>query len=204
MTEHKQRKRYFIRRKKGRTFHGENETMIVIKNGTLNEMAIPRKRYFDMALNQSKTVLTHIGKICVLGNLERFKGEIPHWEDEIGAQIYDLGRIDVDNDDKQCKIKKKVFIQSFIEGRLGRSFTEYDEKMHSYFIDGLEDEFKEEIGKDKNFLRNFIRENNIDVKDIALKNKERIKTYLESFVPLLSIRDVIALKEEAKKAAYAF
>ena len=98
MTEHKQRKRYFIRRKKGRTFHEENETMIVIKNGTLNEMAIPRKRYFDMALNQSKTVLTHIGKICVLGNLERFKGEIPHWEDEIGAQIYDLGRID--NKDK--------------------------------------------------------------------------------------------------------
>ena len=203
MAEHTQRKRYYIHRKKVSAYR-ENETMAVTNNGELNEMAIPRKNYFDMALAQSKPVLAHIGKICVLGNLERFKGNVSHWEDEIGTQIYDLGRIDVDNDDKQCKIKKKAFVQSFIEGRLGRNFSEYDEKMYSYFIDGLEDEFKDEIEKDKDFLRDYLQKNSIDVKDIALKNKERIKTYLESFVPLLSIRDVITLKEEAKKAAHAF
>ena len=173
-------------------------------NSMLNEMAIPRKRYFDMGLSQSKIVFAHIGKICVLGNLERFKNEVPHWEEEIGTQIYDLGRIDVDNDNKQCKIKKKAFVQSFIEGRLGKDFSEYDDKMYSYFIDGLEDEFEDEIKKDRYFLKKYLKENNIDVKDIALRNKEKIKAYLESFVPLLSITDIIKLKEEAMNTAYAF
>ena len=205
MAEHiQQRKRYYIRRKKVGTVHEENENTAIIDNGALNEMAISRKHYFNLGLSQSKPVLAHIGKMCVLGNLERFKGEVSRWQDEIEAQVYDLGRINVDNDDKQCKIKKKAFVQSFIEGRLGRNFSEYDEKMHSYFIDGLEDEFKDEIENDKNFLGDYLRKNDINVKDIALKNKERIKTYLESFVPLLSIRDVNKLKEEAKKAAHKF
>ena len=200
MKNTKKRKRYFIHRNS----HKDRSASVLESSGMLNEMAIPRKQYFEMALNQSKPVLAHIGKICVLGNLDSFRGYVSHWEDEIGTQIYDLGRIDVDNDDKQCKIKKKAFTQSFIEGRLGRNFSEYDQKMYSYFVDGLEDEFKDEIAKDKNFLSDYLKKNNIDLQEVVLQNKDRIRDYLESFVPLLSIKDIMKLKDEAKKKAHSF
>ena len=118
---------------------------------------------------------------------------VKHWEDEIAAQVYDLGKIDITKDNKNCEIKKKAFIQSFIEGRLGKDFSEYDDKMHSYIEDGLEEEglSKEQIRK-------------IDIKAIADNNKERIKKYLYSFVELLTIKDISTLKEECKLAAYRF
>lgn len=159
----------------------------------LNEMAVERGVYIQYGINQSATVLKHIGKICVFEGDDRMSHLVKHWENEIAAQIYDLGKIDIKRDNKACKIKKKAFVESFIEARLGEGFSEYDEKMYSYIQDGLSDEglSKEQI-------------NAIDTKGIAAANKERIKNYLYSFVELLSITDLNELKEQSKIVAYQF
>lgn len=159
----------------------------------LNEMAVERGDFFQYGMNQSATVLQHIGKICVFENDIKMSHWVKHWEDEIAAQLYDIGKIDVKKDNKNSKIKKKAFIQSFIEARLGKNLCEYDDKMYSYIIDGLEEE-----GMSEEQIRK------IDIKQIAQINKERIKNYLYSFVELMSIKDLNVLKEECKKAAYNF
>lgn len=159
----------------------------------LNEMAVDRGAYVQYGINQSATVLDHIGKICVFENDDTMCDAVNHWKREIAAQIYDLGKIDITKDNKDCKIKKKAFVQSFIESRLGKDFSEYDVKMYSYIEDGLEDEglTQEQIKK-------------IDTKQVAQRNKERIRQYLYSFVELMSIKDLTKLKEEVKKKAYQF
>ena len=159
----------------------------------LTEMAVSRGEYIQYGINQSDTVLRHIGKICVYEDDVKMNHWVEHWEDEIAAQIYDLGKIDITKDNKECKIKKKAFVKSVIEARLGVNFSEYDDKMCSYITDGLEDEgmTKEQIRK-------------IDVKTIASLNKERVKKYLLSFVDLISIKDLGELKEKCKTAAHNF
>ena len=169
------------------------EIVTTATNQVLNEMAVERGVYIQYGINQSATVLKHIGKICVFEGDDRMSHLVKHWENEIAAQIYDLGKIDIKRDNKACKIKKKAFVESFIEARLGEDFSEYDEKMYSYIQDGLSDEglSKEQI-------------NAIDTKGIAAANKERIKNYLYSFVELLSITDLNELKEQSKIVAYQF
>lgn len=162
-------------------------------NKIINEMAVERGDFFQYGMNQSATVLQHIGKICVFENDIKMNHWVKHWEDEIAAQLYDIGKIDVKKDNKNSKIKKKAFMQSFIEARLGKDLCEYDDKMCSYIIDGLEEE-----GMSEEQIRK------IDIKQIAQINKERIKNYLYSFVELMSIKDLNVLKEECKKAAYNF
>ena len=159
----------------------------------LNEMAVERGVFFQFGLNQSATVLEHIGKICVFEDDNKMSHWVKHWEGEIAAQVYDMGKVDVKNDNPSCKIKKKAFVQSFIEGRLGKDFSEYDNKMYSYIEDGLE---KEGLSKDQ------IRR--IDIKGIAAANKERINKYLFSFVELLSIKDMTELKEQCNIVARQF
>ena len=158
----------------------------------ITEMAVERKSYFQYGINQSATVLKHIGKICVYEDDARMSHWVNHWEDEIAAQIYDLGKIDVTKDPTH-KVKKKAFVQSFIESRLGKDFSEYDDKMYSYINDGLEDE-----GLTKDQI------NSIDTKGIAQANKERIRRYLFSFVDVLSIKDISELKEKCKMLAHQF
>lgn len=174
----------------------ERELRDIVKAATqqvLSEMAVKRGDYVQYCIGQSSTVLKHIGKICVYENDPKMSHWVRHWEDEIATQVYDLGKIDITKDNKACKIKKKAFIESFIEGRLGKNFCEYDEKMPSYFIDGLEDE-----GLDKDQIRG------IDINAIVAENKERIKEYLFSFVELISIKDLVELKEQCKKTARNF
>lgn len=174
----------------------ERELMRVVKETTrqvLSEMAVGRKDYIQYGINQSATVLKHIGKICVYENDALMNHWVWHWENEIAAQIYDLGRIDITNDNKSCKIKKKAFVLSFIEARLGKNLSEYDEKMPLYIKEGLEDE-----GLTKEQIKS------IDIEKISAANKERIWNYLMSFVDLLSIRDWDELKEQVKSVAHQF
>ena len=158
----------------------------------ISEMAVERKNYIQYGINQSAIVLKHIGKICVYENDELMKHYVRHWEDEIAAQVYDLGKIDVTKDPSR-KVKQKAFVQSFIESRLGKDFSEYDAKMPSYIEDGLEEE---------GLTRGQIQK--IDIKAIAEVNKERIKKYLFSFVKLLTIEDISELKAQCKETAYRF
>ena len=159
----------------------------------ISEMAVARKDYFQHGISQSATVLKHIGKICVFENDVLNKHWVHHWETEIAAQVYDLGRIDITKDSKDKSKKRKAFQQSFIEGRLGQDFSEYDTNMPSYIIDALEEE-----GLSKEDMRK------IDVNAVAAKNKERIKKYLYAFVPLMAINDLTELRDKIREVAFSF
>jgi len=159
----------------------------------LIEMAVGRGAYIQYGICQSATVLKHIGKICVFEDDILVNHWVSHWEDEIAAQVYDLAKIEITKDNKACKIKKKAFIESFIEARLGKNFSEYDEKMPSYIYDALQDE-----GMPNDDIRK------VDINGISRKNKERIRKYLFSFVNLLDIKDLQELKKKCKEAAYSF
>ena len=159
----------------------------------LNEMAISRNEWISHGISQSKTVLKHIGKICVFENDFKYEHLIVHWENEIAAQIYDIAKIDISKDNKSGKIKKKAFIRSFIDARLGKDFSEYEDKMPSYFIDALEDE-----GLTKDQIKR------IDVHSIVEMNKDRIRKYLLSFIDLLTISDFDELKEQCRLYARRF
>ena len=165
----------------------------ILAGNSLNEMAVDRGMFCQYGLNQSATVLEHIGLICVFENDFKMSHWVSHWQNEIAMQIYDIGKIDVKNDNRNCKIKKKAFIHSFIEGRLGADFSEYEMKMPSYIKDGLE---KEGLSKEQ------IRK--IDIDRIVAENKERIRKYLFSFVDLLSIKDLDELKEQCNIVARKF
>ena len=159
----------------------------------VTEMAINRGDFVRQGISQSKVVLEHIAKICAFEDNMILGHYVRHWEDEIAAQIYDVGRIDIKKDNAFKDKKKKAFIESFIESRLGKNLCEYEEKMPSYFLDALESE-----GLSKEQIRL------INIKSLVEMNKERIKNYLYSFVPLLSISDMYELRRNIKEQAYKF
>lgn len=166
---------------------------VLNSRGILIEMAVGRGAYIQYGICQSATVLKHIGKICVFEDDILVNHWVNHWEDEIAAQVYDLAKIDITKDSKSCKVKKKAFIESFIEARLGENFSEYDEKMPSYIYDALQDE-----GMPKDDIRK------VDINAISSRNKERIRKYLFSFVDLLDIKDLAELKQKCKEVAHSF
>ena len=166
----------------------------VLRNIPLvTEMAVERGVFVQDGINQSKTVLIHIGKICAFEDNPLLSSWVSHWEDEIAAQVIDLARIDVTKDNKQRDRKKKAFIEGFISARLGENFSEYEEKMPHYIIDALEDE-----KVDTDIIKK------IDVNEIASRNKQRIYNYLFSFVELIGLKYDETVKRQIKDKAHKF
>ena len=171
----------------------ESVEEVLHNKSLITEMAVERGVFVQDGINQSKTVLIHIGKICAFENNPLLSSWINHWEDEIAAQVIDLARIDVTKDNRQRNRKKKAFVEGFISARLGVNFSEYDEKMPHYIVDALEDEkVNDDIIK------------KINVNEIASRNKQRIYNYLFSFVDLIGLKYDETVKQKIKENAHKF
>ena len=156
----------------------------------LLEYAVERGIYVASCLNQAPIVLRHIAKVCMFETTPHIQMAVNYWKNEIAAQIYDIMKVKVKNDNKSGDKAKRAFVGGFIYGLLGDNFYDYDDIV-SYFYDALEDEglSKEEIEK-------------IPYAQIAIDNKNRIINYLMSFVPLIQyVSNPIELKEKIKETA---
>ena len=171
----------------------ESVTNVLMKRGLLREMAIPRKEYVSKAFNQSNTALIHLGKVCAFENDKILSHYKQHWLIEVAAQIYDVTKIKVAKDDNNATKKKRAFVEGFIEYRLGKELCEYEDNMGGYILEALYDE-----GLTDDEARQY------DTDKIAMDNKERIKNYLYSFVPLLSIKTNTELLNAIRQQALTF
>ena len=156
----------------------------IYRQNPLLEMATDRQMYGAYCLSMNTPVFTHIGKICLLEDNPKFKQYVDHWKDEIVNMVYDLVTTNLKDDRKDCRRRKKAFIDSFIEGHLGDNYSDYS-FMYYCFEKALEDE---------GFTKDEIRK--IDPKQVAKDQKNRVVGFLNALIPICLIKN----KEEAREA----